>query len=384
MSLSNIGWQDYFYPLSPQIPLSLEQAKKSKTVTSSLLLGSKYLSIIAATGLMMAQLPMCFRLRLFSFKIPFLSSLLLTITYAALGVLGLYFYYIGYSNTVHFNEEALRELAFKEFKTFLEKWPIHNLEQGEEITPSNTANLEALLHTLADINAIYPLATPVYDSLEHQPKFDIHSEHLSLEQQQELLDLAYQKGIVLLFSSYSYQPNSEIRIERETNIGQIYGQACLEKMQKAHLCSIEFVKRRIENANTTGEFIDMQKINNQLNALGFRWGKNQVLHPTILYYDTQNGEKWVGIRGNCSEIGNPEQAIEILSPYVTGFTIDRIGLLFISQFYLNQKWETFKQELQAKYRQNTFRFIEDLENTIRQKNSRNTSVSGTRPRSSTF
>jgi hypothetical protein len=111
---------------------------------------------------------------------------------------------------------------------------------------------------------------------------------LSLKQQRELLDLAYPKGILVVFNQYQVQ----LRFEDWREIG-------LVKLKKEHpyvhqqiydsyRCIVDFIERRLTNAkrvsNPDEKQLDVNFINSQLSALGFKW-MNEALVPLFSVKD---------------------------------------------------------------------------------------------------
>jgi hypothetical protein len=118
--------------------------------------------------------------------------------------------------------------------------------------------------------------------LENQPSVEAGikgylavGDALSLEEQQELLDLAYPKGIIVIFTQYEAKLNyQEWRergfVELEKRYPYIYKQ-----IYNSYGCIIDFIEQRLTNTkkveNPDKKNLDLEFINKQLEFLGFKW-----------------------------------------------------------------------------------------------------------------
>ena len=191
-------------------------------------------------------------------------------------------------------------------------------------------------------------------------RFDV-SKGLTDDQKRDLLEIAHQKGIVLRFNDFQICVSDHLPMKAVKYLP--YGSFVLESNKKsaqmmldAFTCSLEFLVKYLPLDPSKIELI-----NDQLMAFGIRIhgrseDKVKTLNPTLYMED----EETVVIRGNCSEIGDPTGAIEMLAPLVKKIKIERVGLCFVDglRLFHPNKWNDFQNQLNQRF-PGKFLFIEE-------------------------
>jgi hypothetical protein len=269
------------------------------------------------------------------------------ITSLALIALKMSFNYLKRQYFKGLTKEHLTVSALNEFKQVLNELPVCQSEVELQQKLENDGNFTSTLavDALKAVNEIDHLAIARYrPTKELQPRFEIRS-GLTLNQQQDLLNIAYQKGIFLYFSDYEGCIYREFpKAGAEYKMDHIY----LEKIQQGFTCSLNFLLNRLESLDDK----KIELINGQLRALSFKWTHRssdevKIFNPNIYLEDKDT----VVIRGNCSEIGDPTCAIEALAPHFKKIKIERVGFLFhnILSFYKEEAWMLFQTNLNTRF-----------------------------------
>ena len=215
---------------------------------------------------------------------------------------------------------------------------------------------------LEKANGLQKVATPLYNPLkDKQPRFLIHNEILKDENLNEicwLLDRAHERGIILEFSQlFFYGKASRKELMHDSNIEVDFGQDCANAMIRGFNIQLNFLVRRLQASQNDGKKFDVKLIQQQLQALGFKWeNKKEIraLRPNIEVIDRNT----VVIRGNFSEIPNPCVAVEMLAPLVQKIKMPFYGIKNLQfketlhsgerrfDLSLTKDWYDFKQYLQ--------------------------------------
>lgn len=192
------------------------------------------------------------------------------------------------------------------------------------------------------------IAEALYNPMsETQPRFRIKNGKWTHEQIQALLDKAYERGIILEFSQlftpvppFGKEPSPQIEAHKE------YNKSDVAWMQYGFNTAWMFLEKRLQDKTT----FDVNKVNAQLDALGYKWKSisgDKVAKPNF-YMEDKNT---VVIRGNCSEIPSPTDAIKHLAPLVERIKMPLAGLQFVEcnetvdgkekKLTLGKDWETY-------------------------------------------
>ena len=272
----------------------------------------------------------------------------LGISCVALVTLGMAFYLFGRRHYQGLTEKRKTELALQEFKQGLSDLPVCQSqdELNDKLANDATFTSQVAHNVIKSADEISLSFAQVYyrPTKDLQPRFEIH-QGLVMNQQQDLLNLAYEKGIILHFKSYeqrifSFEGPQPVFPNKE------YSAEILQKMELSFECSVMFLVNHLQP-------LDLQRIdfiNEQLRALSFKWvdrvsEKEKVFYPRVYLEDHET----VVIRGNFSDSNNQNTviwAIESLVSHVNKIKVEGRGLLFALGV---DEMGNFKDSLNARF-----------------------------------
>lgn len=273
---------------------------------------------------------------------------------------GVFAYLLGkYSSRamVGLTHEKIVDLSVKQLNSILENLTVFRAGEYPEDVTTIRQHTNYVIGLITRVNQLHCLVSSL-SQLTLQPRVGIYGTDLSMEQRLALLKTAYAKGIVLEFYEFFHGnfmdktlPSYSTEVERD------YGSTTAEKMKLAFECSVNFLENCLQNRD---ENFDVEGVNDQLNALGFKWPTPQgykILKPAI-YLESESS---LVIKGNCNELPNPiNQSLEKLAPYVHEIKIHRAGITS-SFLHSDKSWNSFQDNLQELFPGNSIVFIEDAE-----------------------
>lgn len=330
----------YFYPNPPR-EWNADQILKADQLSQPLQRWGTVCKIFGVIGTVFAS----YRWIASKFKGTMISPsiILLDIASLALNILGIYLSRLAGQHRAGLTKEHRQAVVVDELKKGFNQLPICQSEKELQEKLETDPNLITGIpyQAVNKANQFGVVANPSYrPTKELQPHFDIQP-GLTMDQQQDLLDTAYQRGIILHFGDYQ-KLTEEFPTERFLDVKK-YGKY-LEPIQQSFICSVNFLVRHLQPLNEAK--IDL--LNAQLRALSFKWSKwktqeIKAFNPIIYLEDKDT----VVFRGNCSEIKNPIWAIELLAPHVKKIKIQRMGFLSLDhrEQYSLKKWYAFYDEL---------------------------------------
>jgi hypothetical protein len=239
-------------------------------------------------------------------------------------------------HTKGLTEKQITQFAVDQLKVGFRNLDVFtSQEEFDGILKTRTTKLHDIgFRATDDANALCYIALPIYlPSKDIQPRFKIHSTELSDDQIQGLLEVAFEKGIILEFTSFKRMYNDTRTPNYLSKPDDL--QYTRERMEKAFKISVQFLEGCLKKENVV-----IEKINAQLNALGFKWdtpeGDKVMKSPIYLEED-----KTLVIRGNCNEIPDITEAVMQLSEWVDEIKVYQLGLGF--DFLISRdKWINFK------------------------------------------
>lgn len=278
---------------------------------------------------------------------------ILAITGIALMCLGMYLHKV---SAKHLEGLDIQAFAVQKLIEGFDQLPIYSSKDDlDAALKSNVKFMHNMaLEAIEKAQAFKYLATVLYrPTKDIQPRFRISSKDLTMEQIQALLDKAYERGIILEFSQlirYNLE-GAQKALTCDSDVKNDYGENTLKNMHLGFDIALAYLEKRFQVPD-----LDVKKVNAQLDALGFKWESEEgtkVLKPNFYLEDN----KTLVIRGNCSEIPNPIDAIKRLYRYVNYLKMPYTGIRFLKlkieghdqELFLlareGRDWDTFSQHV---------------------------------------
>jgi hypothetical protein len=341
-----VDYHTYLFPHPPQ-DWNADSIRQANQLSAPLKEWSSFFKIFGTLGAFFAG---CTILT-YKFKGRAISSPLffIEITSLAFIALGIYLRRLASKHCEGLTEEYRVEVAVEELKKALKQLPVCQSEKElqDRLESDPEFNSHLAKEAVEGVNQIDDLVWAIYHpTKEVRPRFEIKSK-LTMDQKGDLLDIAYDKEIILYFDDYKEYIVGEFPKDHEL---KFVDKECSEKIIKSLIFSGDFLARHLP-------ILDDKKIeyvNEQLRALCVKFRKVsekiKVLNPNIYMEDKDT----VVIRGNCLDLGKDQilWMIARLYPHVKKVKIERNGFIFSDHFGLMrgpQQWDLFQKELNERF-----------------------------------
>ncbi len=324
MAVNHASFCSYFFPVPPN-EWTAETILQTEEFVRPLQNSAQCLKVIGGLGALFTtcKVVVC----LFSAVVLSSTVVLVGLTSMALIALGMGISRLVASHYKGLTSEHRLEIALEELKAAFDQLPVFEseVELQQRLADDLEFDCQTAERILEKANKLHYLAVADYRPTKQiQPRLHIFNA-LSLDQQKDLLEVAYQKGIILEFASYHYR----LGVEPLPDVPgrKLDAQGCyrrtVDRVQQGAKLAVDFLENCLIQDSDS---IDIKQINTQLYALGYTFVKNEtkhVLNP-VVYMES---EDTLVIRGNFSEIDDLPAIIDRLAPHVKNVKIERRGLL---------------------------------------------------------
>lgn len=335
------SFSTYFFPKFPDV-WTLEDIERVKPKYGALKGFSVLLTIISTIGLLITGYKIA-RLKWNKTLIP-PAIIYAAITSLAVYILGIIFDKLGDRQFKGLTDKRRADIAFEELKKEIEKLPVcvdqNDLDQKLKTEEFGLQILEGM----NKVNAIYQMVQTLYiPTQDIQPHFVIFSEDLSIEQQLDLLDAAYKKGILLDFTS----PVAKIAA-----LEVDYLKLLSEELKNPFELSMKYIERRLQNKDDRYD-----RMNAQLKSLALKCispSDRKILSPNFQF----ESDGTLAIRSRFSEIVDPRVILE-LAPHVKQLKIEKSGFIQPKGSFSEAGWNAMEKAFQDKYPNKIIFFSEE-------------------------
>lgn len=303
MATSGIGIMDLVRPIPPA-EWDLSTCSRAKKIEARL---SATMRIGTQISILCAGLSLKSAIAQVGFTAVWLTptGISFVITAVALGALYLLVNRLKNEHLKGLTPEMLQKFVVEQLISGFEKLEVFSREDFEkELQTREKPLCDIGQLAVEEANQLKLISRPLYlPNLDWQPRFEIDSKDLSEEQILTLLACASKKGIILEFSEFARSPSKPSSVDepgidtKPKDLG-----LNLESMQKAFNISAKYLKTIREESNQS-QLFDVSFINQQLNALGYKWDQGKVMKSPLFL---ESHEKLL-IRPNCNEVEFSEE-----------------------------------------------------------------------------
>jgi hypothetical protein len=341
-----VNYNAYLFPHPPQ-NWNADSIRQANQLSAPLKEWSIFLKIFGTCGALFAGCT----IMTYKFKGRAVPSPLffIEITSLAFIALGIYLRRLASRHCEGLTEKHRVEVALEELKKALKQLPVCQSEKElqDKLESDPDFNSHLARKAVEGVNQIDDLVWAIYHpTKEVRPRFEIQSK-LTMDQKQDLLDIAYDKEIILYFDDYKEYIVGEFPKSHEL---KFIDERCSKKIIQSLICSSHFLAKHLSTLDDK----KIEYVNEQLRALCLKWrkvsDKTKVLNPNIYMEDKDT----VVIRGNCLDFGKNQilWMIGRLAPHVKKIKMERNGFIFSDHFSLMrgpQQWDLFQKELNERF-----------------------------------
>ncbi|WP_068469717.1 hypothetical protein [Candidatus Protochlamydia phocaeensis] len=328
-------------PLSERRSGDFEVARRARSHSQSLQYWGNFCQLIGGMGAVIGGCGI--GKRVFAARAVPPSYIWFGITSLALGCLGMFLKRLSSRAVTGLTDAQVRRLSIEKIKQFLTTLPISAQEWEEARERNRSFSPAQILRMTEQFESMDPRLCIKY-AVEpgNQPRFRLSSAFISLEQKLELLDLAYRRGIILEFSNHGFGLSSEaptIQADCRSQLSSSEKEKRRQTMERAFLCSLHFLERRLRDPSR-----EFERINAQLDALCFEAGLGfgkKVLKPVMTLENNQT----LVIQDNCYKGVNVPLALEKLTSSLQEIKVEINSAATLSQ----EDLQRYREELIHQY-----------------------------------